>query len=279
MRIVKEFIKTGQIVDSKEVGKNLKVYMKFNSPERDKEGDLFLKSAWVNEEDNSEFARKGWYDYNHLSVIKPNSKMTPEQIAKSELARIQAVIGRPDPDPKKAIYWSDVENGPVTEGILAGENEYVKTMKSLLKTGYTFEASAAGGVFEPNEQTVSQYGEKSWDRARIQHIAICPSTEAINPETFVVLKSNLARDLGIKKGNTMEETIVKPINRNALEEFVLSSPDYAKHIFNGIVKEIQKGSLPVKYEAMKSYLMERSIPEDDATECSELLIVKFKGNI
>ena len=277
MPIVREFFKTGQIVDSKEVGKNLKVYMKFNSPERDREGDLFLKSAWVNEEDNSEFARKGWYDYNHLSVIKPKSTMTPEQIAKSELARLQAIIGKPDSDPRKAIYWSDVENGPVTEGILDGENEYVKTMKSLMKSGYVFEASAAGGVYEPNEKTVLEQGDKTWDRARIQHIAICPATEAINPETYVMLKSVIASEMGIiKRNENMVETIQKS-KPNALQEFVLASPEYAKHVFNGIVAEIKKGSMPVKYETMKSYLMDREIPEDDATECAELLIIKFKG--
>ena len=74
----------------------------------------------------------------------------------------------------------------------------------------------------------------------------------------------------------MVETIQKS-KPNALQEFVLASPEYAKHVFNGIVAEIKKGSMPIKYEIMKSYLMEREIPEDDATECAELLIIKFKG--
>lgn len=276
MKIIGSFVKTGQIIDSKEVGNRLKVYMKFNAPERDREGDLFLKSAWQNEEDNSEWARKGWYDYNHLSSIKPKSSMTPEQIAKSELARLQAIIGRPDPDPAKAVYWSDTENGPITEGFLDGENQYVKTMKSLMKSGYTFEASAAGGIYEPGEKTIKEYGDRTYDRAKIQHIAICPATEAINPETFVMLKSSLLKEMGEGSMSTTTEKqaiIEKP---SPLEEFILSSPEYAKHIYSGIIKEIKKGSMPVRYDNLYGYMKSKSIPDDEAKECAEILIAKFK---
>lgn len=286
--LVSSFVKSGQIVDSKEVGNRLKVFIKFNSEIRDRENDLFLKSAWTNEEDAAEFAEKGYYDYNHISVLKPNASMTPAQIAESELQRLKALIGKPDPDPKRAVYWSNVENGPMSEGYLDGENEYVKQIKSLSKAGYVFEASAAGGVYAPSQDTVSQYGEKTWDRARIQHIAICPLQEAINPETFVLLKSSIAQGMGIimnvkeepaavQAGAVIPEQTAVIQKPTAIQEFILSSPEFAKHVGTGIVSEIQKGSLQLSYEPIKEHFLSKGIPEPEARECAELVIAKFKG--
>lgn len=285
---VSSFVKTGQIVDSKEVGNRLKVFIKFNSEIRDREGDLFLKSAWLNDEDAAEFAEKGYYDYNHGSSMKPNSSMTPAQIIESELFRLKSIIGKPDPDPKKAVYWSQVENGPVSEGFLDGENEFVRQIKSLMKAGYVFEASAAGGVYEPSQETVSQYGDKTWDRAKIQHIAICPLQEAINSDTYVLLKSAIAEKLGINMNIKTEEqkpetavSLSVPVQQiqkpSAIQEFVLSSPEFAKHVFEGIVGEIRKGSLPLRYEPIKEYLLSKEIPDMEAQECAESVIAKFKG--
>lgn len=283
---VSSFVKSGQIVDSKEVGNRLKVFIKFNSEIRDREGDLFLKSAWMNDEDSAEFAEKGYYDYNHGSSMKPNKSMTPAQIIESELFRLKSIIGKPDPDPKKAVYWSEVENGPMSEGYLDGENEFVKQIKSLTKAGYVFEASAAGGVYAPSEETVSKFGERTWDRAKIQHIAICPLQEAINSETYVMLKSAIAEQLGINMNKELqkpEQSVSAPApvtviqKPSAVQEFVLSSPDFAKHVFEGIVGEIRKGSLPLRYEPIKEYLLMREIPESDAQECAESVIAKYKN--
>ena len=89
------FLKSAEIQSAEVSGNRIKVTIVASSERRDKDGDMFLKSAWEEPEDKDWYLQKGYYDYNHLTRILRMDKGTPEQIAKAELARAQAIIGYP----------------------------------------------------------------------------------------------------------------------------------------------------------------------------------------
>lgn len=258
--------------------------MKFSSETRDKEGDLFLKSAWEHKEDKNHFAKKGYYDYNHLSqILKAKPTSSPEEISKSELSRVKAIIGRPDPDPTKAIFWSDVENGALTEGFLNKDNQYVKEVVSLLKSGYDrFQASAAGGAYPPNQNTTKQFGEKTWDRATLQHIAICPTSDAINEDTYIKLKSALVKDLEVPEikieiGSNPDAAEHDETFEDVIHQYILESYGYASWVAEKLMRKVLMGLLPVNYESIKSELLKFKVPEKSACESAEDIILMAKG--
>lgn len=269
----KGFLKSGTIedVNPNHSEDKIQVLIKASTEAIDKEGDRFLKSAWQNDEDISFFKSKGYVDWNHLSeILKANSLENPEAVAKSELARLKAVIGYPDPD--KSLYWDG--DALYCNAILDKKNEYVKSMLSLMNSGFDrFEASVAGAAFKPSDDTTKKYGPKTYDRARITHIAICPSNEAMNPETKVTLIKSTLRGL-LMEEQGQEVPKGELINQfDPVREYILKSEGYQSFVAEQLATKFKKGELGSDYESVMGFLKKYEISKEDSVNAFKTLLL------
>ncbi|WCL51513.1 hypothetical protein [Leptospira sp. GIMC2001] len=255
------FIKSA-IIDDIEVEKDMvNLLLRFSSETRDKQGDLFLKSAWTHPEDVQFFMKKGVIDWNHLSragrFLKSNASV--EERAAAEMIATGAILGLPK---GKGIYQDG--DRPTCEAKINAKNPYIASYIPLLKEGYKgLEASAAGGAFQPSGETILKHGENTWDRAVISHIAICPSNEAINQHTEIeLIKSAMADHLGFKPGTP---TKVAPTSvQDPAFEFIKSQPGYKVWVANQLIDRIENGIIAQKFDAVYGFLKSHGIPDQDS---------------
>lgn len=261
------FLKSASIEQAEVEGKYLNMLLKVSTPKRDKEGDMFLKGAWTHPEDLAYFSKKGVIDWNHLSQTSKFSKSSnPKEKADMELVSAEAILGTPA---GRGLYQED--DALYCETRINAENKYIKPFVPLLKAGYEgLEVSAAGGAYRPSPETIAKYGEKTWDRARLTHIAICPPGEAINDETQALLiKSHLAHELGWG-----EEAELNPPNPNvtvltltpiqAALEFVQSQPNYDEWVINRLVGAVESKLLTRDYTAICTFLKSHGLADGKA---------------
>lgn len=261
------FLKSASIAEAEIEGKFINMLLKVSTEKRDKEGDMFLKGAWTHPEDVAYFQKKGVIDWNHLSQTSKFSKSTnPKEKADNELVSSEAIIGIPS---GRGLFQES--DGLYCEARISAENKYVKPFVPLLKAGFAgLEVSAAGGAYRPSPETISKYGDKTWDRARLTHIAICPPGEAINDETqALLLKSQIASELGWG-----QETELNPSNPNvtvltltpiqAALEFVQSQPNYDEWVIGRLVGAVESNLLTRDYTAIYNFLKSHGLADSKA---------------
>lgn len=263
------FIKSGTIVDANFATNGaVNVKLKVSTETRDKEGDLFLKSAWTNQEDIDFFKNKGYYDYHHLSEILSYSKSKdPDEVIRSQQNRLKAIIGYPVKD--KALYS---ENGDLySEGTLDSHNEFVKPIVSLLKSGFDrFECSAAGVMYHPSAETIDAYGQKTYDRARINHIAICPTNEAINPDTKVMLMKSLSKQF--LKSETEPNNYKLTVISDPIEEYISQSDGYQDWVLGKLNFYLENDQIPRNFESLVKFLENHKISKENAEKAVVIIL-------
>lgn len=242
---------------------NLRI--RFSSEVRDKQGDLFLKSAWTEPQDVAYFLKKGKIDWNHLSKATRFLKAGCSVVERAEAEKIasQAVLGIPQ---GKGI-WIEGDQA-VCDTRINAKNPYISAYIPLIKEGYQgLEASAAGGAFDPKPETIAKFGENTYDRAILDHIAICPAAEGINPKTEIeLIKSSLAESLGFAKPQKIETDSKDEINlESAIAEFMKSQPNYKTWVAQRLVDSIESGQIPKRFAPIHSFLKSHGI-SDEASE-------------
>ena len=236
------FLRSAEIAEiSKTSSGTYKALIKASTEKRDEDGDVFLSEAWTNTDDIDYFMRKGVIDYNHLSQLLRVRRGSPAQIAEGERAALKAIIGQPtDMDIDKDVLFCKSE--------LYAENAYVQEMLPALKANSDrFGASVGGGAYKPSEMTKSKYGDRTFDRARLNHIAICPLMEAKNDETHVALMKSMAVSMGISSEPESEAGaapegeggLVSAEGSSLMEEisksFLHAQPGFMDHLY-GVLK-------------------------------------------
>lgn len=258
------FLKSATVEQAEIEGKFINMLLKVSTEKRDKEGDMFLKGAWTHKEDVEYFQKKGVIDWNHLSQTSKFAKSNnPKEKAENELVSAEAIIGVPS---GRGLFLGD--DGLYCEARINAENKYIKPFVPLLKAGFSgLEVSAAGGAYRPSPETISKYGEKTWDRARLTHIAICPPGEAINDETQALLiKSHLPSELGWKED---EEPIPTKFNIDpvgSVLEYISSSSDYNQWVANRLVGAIDSGLLQKDYQAIFEFVKNHGLSVEKAKQ-------------
>lgn len=230
----KTFVKAGEIVEAEQKGSDrIRVSIKVSTDKVDQDGDRILLKAWENPEDQQWFLDKGVLDYNHLSVLlKPTpariraQRMTPAQIAEASRESAAAIIGEP--------LRLEVSDGLYCTGELYATNSYVREVLPALRSGSSrYGASAGGGFFQPSQMTKSSFGERTYDRARLHHIAVCPLAEAKNDETSISLLKSVQAGLADGEPTANAELATpladepQPLSLEAMVKgYVLSRSDF-----------------------------------------------------
>lgn len=262
------FLKSATIAEAELEGKFLNMLLKVSTEKRDKEGDLFLKGAWTHPEDLAYFSKKGVIDWNHLSQTSKFSKSSnPKEKAEMELLSAEAIIGVPS---GRGLFQE--EDGLYCEAKINAENKYIKPFVPLLKSGYAgLEVSAAGGAYRPNQETIAKHGEKTWDRARLTHIAICPPGEAINDETqALLLKSHLASDLGWGEETPNDSIVTMTMNPSqAIQEYISEQPGYGEWVIKRLIGAVESGILKRDYVSICTFLKSHGFAE---SKCDNIAI-------
>lgn len=211
----------------------LEVLIKATTDAVDRDRERFLVTAWTHPDDLAYFYTKGRVDYNHQS-----------RLGKTESERQRAIIGEPKPGE------SYTEDGAFfCPAFLYPENTYVRDLVPALKANSTrFGASVGGGAFPPAEITKSRYGPGVFDRAILDHIAICPLHEARNDETMVTLLKSIAGQLGgpeavaatmrAAAAETPPPTAVADPFLPIIKRFLLKDARFQEHVYGELCARI-----------------------------------------
>lgn len=278
------FIKSAALEDIRKSGDTIEVLIVANSDQVDEDGDRFLPEAWTNPEDVSFFKSKGVIDYNHFSKVLKVKRGTPQLIADGARNAARAIMGEP------IDMW--VEGGRLfCKSKWYPENDYVREVLPALKAGSTRYGASVGCVaWNPSEMTKSKYGAKVYDRARLDHIAICPLAEAKNDGTRVeLLKSAMAAM--ILTGEDLPEAnpaavptpmIVEPTPAfmNLAQRYLMRQPDFLQMIYTEA--ESMVDSVNPDFDKLRAFFLDLGISYDEssriATDALMHFIEKQKGS-
>lgn len=262
----KVFVKSATIQEMEVDRDFVNLRIRFSSEVRDKQGDLFLKSAWTQPEDVAYFLKKGKIDWNHLSKATRFLKAGASVVERAEAERIasQAVLGIP----KGKGIWIEGDQA-VCDTRINAKNPYISAYIPLIKEGYQgLEASAAGGAFDPKPETIAKFGENTYDRAILDHIAICPAAEGVNPKTEIeLIKSSLAESLGFGKQQKTEkenQTGEAITLEHTIAEFMKSQPNYKTWVAERLVDSIESGQIAKRFAPIHSFLKSHGLSDEDS---------------
>lgn len=259
------FIKSAAIDDIEVDKEMVNLRLRFSSEIRDSQGDLFLKSAWTHPEDVEYFKNKGVIDWNHLSRASRflKSGSSPAERAEAERVASSAILGVPAKN--RGIYLDgDI---PTCEARVNAKSPYLAPYIPLLREGFKgLEASAAGGAYKPSGETIEKYGIQSYDRARIDHIAICPVAEAINPQTEVALiKSAMAERLGMTQPKSQDTIKGQESDlQSIIAEFMKSTPIYRTWVAEQLLDSIENGTIAQRFEPIFGFLKSHGFSDNDS---------------
>ncbi len=280
------FIKSSSIVEVERDGDYLNTIMLVSTPKRDEQGDMVLPEAWLNKTDMDYSSKKAVIDWNHYSLLLSFQKSSSiQEKANNEKMGNEAIIGIPS---GRKFF---TESGNLyCESKLNVKNPYIAPYVPLIKAGYEgLEASAGGGFFKPKPETVAKYGDRTYDRARITHVAICPAGEAINDETEIkMLKSSIASEFNLddypNDSTIIESKIVtayqiEKISDEAEQrvfEFIVNSLEYKLWATNKLLERIQPDQ-PLDYEFYYDHFRSHGFGRGYAKRLATQMIIEHGG--
>ncbi|MBE7411404.1 MAG: hypothetical protein HS129_04955 [Leptospiraceae bacterium] len=278
------FIKSSAIVEVERNGDYLNTIMLVSTPKRDEQGDMVLSEAWLNKTDMDYSSKKAVIDWNHYSRLLPFQKSSSiQEKANNEKLGNEAIIGVPS---GRKFF---TESGNLyCESKWNVKNPYISPYVPLIKAGYEgLEASAGGGFYKPKPETVAKYGEKTYDRARITHVAICPAGEAINDETEIkMLKSSIANEFDIDYSDVpVTDSMIIPVNaienisekaEQRIFEFIINSLEYKLWATNKLLEKILPNQ-PLDYEFYYDHFRDYGFGRDYAKRLATQMIIEHGG--
>lgn len=266
------FLKTAELIEARASGNRATVIIRASTPARDRQNESFLAEAWSYPEDRAYFLKEGVIDYNHLSRLIPAKfkKAHPSQVNESERARMDAIIGEP------RTLETDGDD-LICEADLYRNNEYVKSLLPALEADSTrFGASVAGFAFTPSEKTKSLHGPGVFDRARLDHIAICPLKESINNETSVTLiKSAMNDSLGIGHDDQAAAVAGPPgggLDDALIREFAITQPGFKDFIYARLKSQMAER---LDYEFALDYFRRCGFEPDESRQLATRALIHF----
>ncbi len=271
--ILSPFLKTAEIVQARASGGRVSVLIRASTPKRDRQNEAFLPEAWLYPDDRAYFLREGVIDYNHLSRLIPAKYRgaSPAELAEAERLRLKAIMGEP-----KAI---EVEGEDLLcQADLYRKNEYVEDLIPALEADTTrFGASVAGWTYPQSEKTKSLYGANVFDRARLDHIAICPLKEAINDETSITLLKSAMAD--IAGGISVPEAGINVRGEHLsghfpelFRDFALSQPAFLDFLYGRLETELAR---TLDYEHAREFFLKCGLESPEARELATRAIIHF----
>lgn len=271
------FIKSSSIVEVERDGDYLNTIMLVSTPTRDAQGEMILPEAWKNQKDIDYSNKKAVVDWNHYSRLLPfqKSNSIQEKLNNERLGN-EAIIGIPSG--KKFFIEGD---SLYCQSKWNAKNPFIAPYVPLLKAGYEgLEASAGGGFYPPKPETVAKYGDKTYDRARISHVAICPAGEAINSETEIkMLKSSIATEFLDEEPMDQSVAIQYPFEKISEEaeqrifQFITSSLDYKLWATAKLLEKIIPGQT-VDYELYYDHFRSYGFGRDYAKKLATQMIIE-----
>lgn len=162
---------------------NPEIIVRASTDKLDRQKEIVLKSAFEDRDMQSEFQNEGFYDYNHItdSIENEIKKAKGQEVADLHLARLDAIVGHPHRD-KSGLYIKN--DGVYSEGLLHSKSKFGKVIIELMKSGFgSIGASISGTVSEGDIKDGKIY------KVRLKKIALQPTSDSINNDTFVKLKS------------------------------------------------------------------------------------------
>ncbi len=247
------FIHKADIVKAEnEKNNKIKVIIKASSEIEDREGEVILKSAFMNKNVIDNFLREGYYDYNHITdIIDEKIRYAkPSEIPELHKAKLEAIIGYPE-----TLEVRD--DGIYSTGYLIADNPYVQQIKKAWESGFTrFGASIAGYVSSIDKQT------KTIKSIILKKIAIAPLQEVVNPDTQVIIAKSLTsiieNNLTDIKNFSNNTIMMEEANNNDLEklkqrvdklyELLLEEPEFQRVIACKISEYINRILYKNNYE-------------------------------
>lgn len=266
--IQKTFLRSAEITEATQSGNRVRILIKASTDKTDLDGDRFLPQAWSNDEDRQHFLQKGVIDWNHLSRLLKFSEGSPSAILDAERARSSAIIGEPiDLDVDKNALFCKADLYP--------ENAIVRdTLTPALKSHSTrFGASVGGGAYPPSEFTKAEYGDRVFDRAVLDHIAICPLKEARNDETMVSLMKSIQANLATREmlpGNNVG--LLFDLLKSFVEGDVEVRDRFQEYIHQHAVQNIGPNAAE-----LDRFFKSLGIPAAEATELVAEALIGFGG--
>ena len=263
-----------------------RIVVEASSETRDSENDKVLADAWTHPDDVAFYKSHGWLDWNHLTALLPRLGAAakdggPEAVVQAELAYIKAKIGEP-----VDLMVTDDRKLRVVGDVYA-ENPFVKALVPAWKADSNqFGASAAGGFYKPRPETVQRYGEKTWDRARMQHCAICPRIEAKNPDTMTRMYKSVAAHLlgeseqaGEQFMKTQAAVEAAPTPADAfmviVRDYLFQRADFAEYIYNDMRNRIIQGE--PSFEIAVAYFRGFGVSLEKSQELAGLAIMHMRS--
>jgi hypothetical protein len=282
-----------------ERGDRIEVLLKASSEKEDSQGETILKTAYADQKMRSDFANKGYYDYNHTTDIIESLmlKASGKELNDLMLQRERGIIGYPSKE--FAIGLKDEfpthifpKGQPITDGIyshgyLFANNEFVKEMIPKMKAGFPYGASVSGNCSKSD-----MVGNKI-TRLNLKKIAIAPLNDVINDDTTVFLKSKMVLLRDIRKSiefpdndeleynNAMQlEKLEKKVS--FLEKVILTNPtmqdQYLEMVLRDIKEKIESEQMEMGYSPIKQALMDVWCMDEDTSDyMANQVLLNFRG--
>jgi hypothetical protein len=265
---------------------NPEIIVRASTDKLDRQQEIVLKSAFEDRDMQTEFQKEGFYDYNHItdSIENEIKKAKGQEVADLHLARLDAIVGHPHRD-KSGLYIKN--DGVYSEGFLHSKSKFGKILIELMKSGFgSIGASISGTVSEGDIKDGKIY------KVRLKKIALQPTSDSINNDTFVKLKSFYSGVITDSMSQPEVSSVIES-SKHAEEEMfkldeIVSKLDFVyKQIINGdnfqerLINDLQTAIKNYPFfneDDVQGFLRNNySIPNRDAIELSRQICDAFKG--
>lgn len=265
---------------------NPEIIIRASTDKLDRQQEIVLKSAFEDRDMQSEFQKEGFYDYNHItdSIENEIKKARGQEVADLHLARLDAIVGHPHRD-NTGLYIKN--DGVYSEGFLHSKSKFGRALIDLMKSGFgSIGASISGTVSEGDIKDGKIY------KVRLKKIALQPTSDSINNDTFVKLKSIYSGVITESMGQPEIQSIVES-GKHAEEEMEILKDIVSKldFVYNQIISSdtFQDRLISDIQNAIKSYPFfnedeiqnflknNYALPHKDSLDLSRQICEAFKG--
>jgi hypothetical protein len=290
-----------------ERGDRVEVLLRASSEKEDSQGETILKTAYADHRMRSDFANKGYYDYNHATdiieslMLKANGKELNDLMLQRERGTIgypskEFAIGLKDEFPNHLFpKGSNPPDGIYSHGYLFSGNDFVKEMIPKMRSGFPYGASVSGTCSKSD-----MVGNKI-TRLNLKKIAIAPLNDVINDDTTVFLKSKMVLLRNIRKSmefpdnqgldydlgmhdERLEEARFQKIEKKLafMEKIIMANPEFQDQYLEMILKDIkgkidsqemELGYSPVKQALMDVWCMDAETSDYMANQ----VLINYEG--